>query len=62
MPLTADQLREEAQKARRLAKTVSDPWTFDSLSSYADECEAKAGELDQRADDDPRHASGPRLP
>lgn len=42
------ELRDQAQRARRLVGSVSDPTTIGALSSLAEEYEAKAGELESR--------------
>jgi hypothetical protein len=41
----ADELRQQAEKCRRLTSSVLDRRTFDALQSMADECEAEAERL-----------------
>ncbi|HYC73458.1 PAS domain-containing protein [Brevundimonas sp.] len=44
----AADLRAQAQQARRLARSASDPTTIDALKSMAEEYEAKASDLETR--------------
>ena len=41
-------LRSQAQRARRLARGVSDPMTIEALSTMADDYDAKAADLEAR--------------
>jgi PAS domain S-box-containing protein len=45
----AAELRAEAERARRLMKSITDSLTRDALRSFADECEAQAKALESRA-------------
>jgi hypothetical protein len=45
MTQRADELRQQAEKCRRLTSSVLDRRTFDALRSMADECEAEAERL-----------------
>ena len=48
MPDDAKTLREYAERARRLSKSIADPATCQTLIDYGQECEAKADEIDAR--------------
>lgn len=44
------EMRDMAQRSRRIARTVPTPWVIDTLNTYARELEEQAADLEQRAD------------
>lgn len=53
-------LREQSEKALRLAGSINDAMSRDALTQYACECDEQADRLQQLADDDARRLNPER--